>query len=761
MKKLIFVLLIFVATISIVCFAGPIYDDARQAGIAQFNRGNYSVAVKQFIALQNIAPVNNDLSVWIIRCRQRMVQSRNMKIKNVKKTRTRSNRISTSMLDGVKIQQYDSIGNFGTSGLALVELNKSYGFINRDSIIVIPIQYDDIYSIITDAVPGTTYDKFIKTHNLKWNWSWGKGALMSVCKDGRWGYINESGKEIIPIIYDDVNEPIVYSERYLIGVGNGGKYGFVDRVGNLKIPLQYDYVSRFYNGGSGDMNDLGYDMVPVVRNGKMGFIDNNGRTVIAFEYEPQYNIEYNVPVMYRPVWFNGFTDLKKNGKFGMVDLKGNSITGFKYDERANVDFINIAGKYKTYFEFNIGDGKAYFMDGKEYDSETEFNQAVTKKSLSLNQSRSSMTFRFVDTNQQAKDPDYDRLKLMKEELAYLENCHQIEMFNYFSEGVAVVELNDAICLFYKNKPVKVINNTCINKKWTHYNSGLLGCCYPRKNGNAKSDGFYLDIEGNVAFNKLKIQRGKETVIGIEYGNKICGGPFKGGYADVWRYKGTKSKHGLIDVHGTLVVPCEYNIVYRVSNGYVAHKGYNIIFLDNDLNILDKIKYASPIFMSPKEFIIKVYGEGYRRYSGAFACTEISNNILFLPNRENLHVTSLYGGKYGYCDNSGNIVIPLLYDNAKPFSDGLAAVCIDNQYGFIDVTGNLVISNMFDDAGSFNDGVAWVKKNGSFFYIDKTGKLINNDKYTYADDFHEGFCIVRKGNHYGILARSGLSTFDIK
>lgn len=53
------------------------------------------------------------------------------------------------------------------------------------------------------------------------------------------------------------------------------------------------------------------------------------------------------------------------------------------------------------------------------------------------------------------------------------------------------------------------------------------------------------------------------------------------------------------------------------------------------------------------------------------------------------------------------VIAPQYQDARQFSEGLAAVKKDGKWGYIDTEGNTVIPFRFDDAGSFNDGYAVV------------------------------------------------------
>ena len=49
--------------------------------------------------------------------------------------------------------------------------------------------------------------------------------------------------------------------------------------------------------------------------------------------------------------------------------------------------------------------------------------------------------------------------------------------------------------------------------------------------------------------------------------------------------------------------------------------------------------------------------------------------------------TLEGGQYGFVDEQGNEVVPLMYDDAWHFSEGLAAVQLKGKWGFIDKKGN--------------------------------------------------------------------------
>jgi len=96
-----------------------------------------------------------------------------------------------------------------------------------------------------------------------------------------------------------------------------------------------------------------------------------------------------------------------------------------------------------------------------------------------------------------------------------------------------------------------------------------------------------------------------------------------------------------------------------------------------------------------------------------------------------------GEKIGFFDKKGKVVIQAKYAFARPFSEGLAAVCdsckevleaehtavTGGKWGFINTRGDLVIPLQFEDAGSFENGKAKVKANGAWKYIDKKGAVV--------------------------------------
>jgi len=119
------------------------------------------------------------------------------------------------------------------------------------------------------------------------------------------------------------------------------------------------------------------------------------------------------------------------------------------------------------------------------------------------------------------------------------------------------------------------------------------------------------------------------------------------------------------------------------------------------------------------------------------------------------------GPWGYIDKTGRIVIPLQFEAAEPFSEGLAAVEVHNKegfhktYGFIDRTGHLVIPARFNEVRPFESGRAAVRiiRKG-WGLIDRDGAEVVPLAYSYVRPFREGRAIVSAGNQAGVMDLSG-------
>jgi regulatory protein YycI of two-component signal transduction system YycFG len=112
-----------------------------------------------------------------------------------------------------------------------------------------------------------------------------------------YGYIDETGKQIVPFIYDDAED---FKEGYS-RVVKDEKYGFVDESGKLVFACEYDYAENFKNGLARVQRGDNYfyldargiehndksstnNFNKIVVNERFGFTDKSGELIIPADY---------------------------------------------------------------------------------------------------------------------------------------------------------------------------------------------------------------------------------------------------------------------------------------------------------------------------------------------------------------------------------------------------------------------------------------------------------------------------------------------
>jgi hypothetical protein len=140
-------------------------------------------------------------------------------------------------------------------------------------------------------------------------WEFDKG-MARVMKNGKIGYVNQSGIEFIPCKYDQIWEFHNGRARVL----RNGKMGYINEGGNEYIPAQYEKIWEFEDGRA-----------LVLRNGRMGMINESG-----YEF---------IPAQYQKIWEfeDGRAKVLKNGKMGFINESGFEIIPCEYNQIGEFD----------------------------------------------------------------------------------------------------------------------------------------------------------------------------------------------------------------------------------------------------------------------------------------------------------------------------------------------------------------------------------------------------------------------------------------
>lgn len=205
----------------------------------------------------------------------------------------------------------------------------------------------------------------------------------------------------------------------------------------------------------------------------------------------------------------------------------------------------------------------------------------------------------------------------------------------------------------------------------------------------------------------------------------------------------KGKYGFINRKGKIKIKPEFDIAKPMNEGlaYVESgdkKGY-----------IDSKGNWKIIFVTKREYInFEQYLNGDKQ--------KIKNINYCYPFSEGYAVISS-ANKYGYCNTSGKIVIPMRYTSANSFREGLAGVGIDKKgkkyYGFIDSKGKWIINPEYDFVFAFSDGLAAVKKEDKWGFINMKGESMIKNKYRAVWSFSEGLAPVCKKNIWGCVDKN--------
>jgi hypothetical protein len=137
------------------------------------------------------------------------------------------------------------------------------------------------------------------------------------------------------------------------------------------------------------------------------------------------------------------------------------------------------------------------------------------------------------------------------------------------------------------------------------------------------------------------------------------------------------------------------------------------------------------------------------------------------------------GLCGYVDREGRLVVPLKFDSAARFSEGLAYAAIGSTWGYIDTNGDWAVgpftrqanpsgtgatyasylSPIVFGAGRFSSGLAPVSSvpraaDAEWDYIDKTGNRAFEGTFQEATEFSEGLAAVKVGDKWGFIDTQG-------
>lgn len=471
-----------------------------------------------------------------------------------------------------------------------------------------------------------------------------KNGFARVRKDGKWGYIDKTGKLVIPCQFeyaDDFYDGIAF-------VGNSsagdGKVGVIDTTGKLIIPYKYDRY-EYTDGYIRATEDKLY--FEVVENGKSGYVTSDGEILKCIYDDVEGISEDRIKIM-------------KDRLYGFADLNGNEIVPCQYTFA--YDYVNgysvVEKLENSVVRAGVIDKNGKVVIPFDYRTVTDFREgnfyAVTPEGQ----------VKLLNTQGQIVDSIdyYYNARIMP----YFRNIAMLDNYDGTSEvfdmkGNHITELSpetiDAACDSNDSNQIMSIEK---DNKYGFVNG----------KGELITDVKYSWISDNFYF------RERNGIIRVATADEGKGLKMKNG------------KFGFINKEGKEVVPCKY--------GYACFYG----FINGVARVADGGSFTDPDDLMPG-YSEEMNGHLTDLYTGGkWGYIDTSGREIVPLKYDKTEPFVNYmgrvrlGSKYGLVNQQGEEVVPCIYDYVSYFSNGLALV---SGGQFVDQWGKFVELPDFDSA----------------------------------------------------------------
>ncbi len=428
-------------------------------------------------------------------------------------------------------------------------------------------------------------------------------------------YINLPGRDYAAFLkkYPEASKAVANRYRHLTQNQpypflRDGKLGFVNANGRIVTPPQYDFVNDFSEG-----------LALVADSTHVGYIDFEGRTVVPLIYDEGSDFH------------TGLAIVEKGQRFGVVDHRGNLIVPVSYDaiEWANEGFISV--EKDGIFTYLNRRGKDGF--GKNFTAAEPFFKGSA----------------IVGVGDEKGVIDTAGNWVIKPEFLDLQRLSNGNYIAKTPAGYTVLDASGAAC----------------SKGQYDFIGGEGDGRIIIENGGRFG---YADLNAEVCIApRFSIYPG--------YTRRAA---FENGYAQV-RYRG---KFGLIDKRGKRIFSCLYDSIGSLKNFPVACKRNG--------------KW------------------GYVRRNSTQAIPYIYD--VAKPFDKQLAVVAK-NGKFGLIAEGGHLLAPLQYEHLERASHGLFIGRQGAYHGVLDARGKTLVPFVFDRIERVNDDLIRLIAGGQYSYYD--------------------------------------------
>jgi len=515
-----------------------------------------------------------------------------------------------------------------------------------------------------------------------------KNPLLKVKKDGKWGMLTATGKEVIPCNFGTVR--VLPGNLGLIGVTQKEKWGLYKQDGVELIPPSYDRISPYSQ-----------DLLLVEQDKKKGIITTTGKIVIPVEM-------LNIKIAYND---NIIMVQKDKNTWAFYTLAGAPLftKSYRNIQGASEGLISVVNDKKL-----VG-----FIDttGKEIIAPT-YKQA----------------FDFAQGFTLVEEQD-DKLALINKTGAKIAQLPGKELSSGFSEGIALVRegknfsaINSSgktIFTIKANNVAAFKNGTAaIERKVNKMNLGGLAASVLSiavMGGNNLSFGFGSD--GSFSLGVMD-----PYYYGHSFDHRYYDAGYRGDLTFGVNYKDYKL--GYIDKTGKEIIPTknDFNSVVKDDKVLVKVNG-KYGYVNTQGQVLVPAEYDDISYFTATDPDIVAVGKDDK-----YAFYQIGKGIVsrwyakVKPYSEGLAAVDFGEDNWVYINRSGNRIGQISkYKKASDYAEGLAVVGIGNKkLAVLDQAGNKIVAttDAYKNIGNCHGGLLPIQDaKGKWGFLNKQGQVV--------------------------------------
>ncbi len=495
-------------------------------------------------------------------------------------------------------------------------------------------------------------------------------------KGGKFGVINQKGKLMTPLMFDDLWS--FYDGVALAKLDS--KYGFIDSVGNWVIPPLYEAGWSFSNGLS-----------QVRVDGLWGFINRSGKMVIPPQYDDCSIFSY------------GLAPVKKQNKWGFINPNNQTVIDFKYDQAS--PFINELATVK------MGDSSALINRKGEIISVTKnFVYQILGTTFIVTDSAYTEHSDSRFHVQSVAQPGYNAIQAISDSLLLAQK----------DSLWGLIDINNKIIRSFRYSEIESYGNDySIIKKQNNFASVDINGIEPYYEEIDIKPTDYLLRFGDLIVNTFSFDYYLSEGILFFNNNEMC---------DLIPYE-YKAKMGFVNKAGRKIISPDYKNVDPFSCGRAVAQNsdlYGYIDKNGNWTLKPVYKYATPficgksiVIFDSVRILIDTLGKVLLCSDSTFQLVSpiITNGLILARQNDSLN---------GFVDISGKWVVPPIYKNLGPFSNGLAVAESDGKIGFIDKSSAWIIPPIYNldwPLPFFDNGLVIVSLEGRQGVIDTLGHTV--------------------------------------